>query len=64
MAGIYQHPEVLLCSEAGIDLKIIHRIIFMPTVRCKNRRHINTVNSKLIQVWQIIAYPTKGAPMA
>ena len=49
-----QFPEIFLGSHTGIDIIIVHNIIFMIFSRRKNRIQIKTVKTEIFNIIQIL----------
>ena len=53
MTRLHQFGKFFFVAEAGVNFQVIRRVVFMPTVGCKNRRQIKTVNSQILQIIQV-----------
>ena len=57
MAVLHQFPELFICTKAGIDMIVIHQVIFMIFPCCKDRIDINGIDTKLRQIIYVFCDP-------
>ena len=61
MGGLDKDLEVVVRSKAGIDMQIVHHVIFMIGSCCKNRVQIKAVEAHLLEIIQIFQYAAERA---
>lgn len=64
VALVHQLPELLIGSQAGIDVIVIHNVVFVIGQRRKDGVEIQQVDAQIPEIGQIVRHSPQGASQA